>query len=127
MIRTKISDPWREVTWDEALAHTAREFRRIQQQHGRNAIGAIVSSRCTNEEDYLVQKLVRTRLRQQQRRHLRPRLPFADRLRAQADAGRIGRHANLQVGGAGRCHRRARRQPERCPSGVRLAPQAPRA
>ena len=60
MIRTKISDPWREVTWDEALAHTAREFRRIQQQHGRNAIGAIVSSRCTNEEDYLVQKLVRT-------------------------------------------------------------------
>ncbi|MDP2134531.1 MAG: formate dehydrogenase subunit alpha [Sulfuritalea sp.] len=60
MIRAKISDPWREVSWDEALAHTAREFRRIQQQHGRNAVGAIVSSRCTNEEDYLVQKLVRT-------------------------------------------------------------------
>ncbi len=60
MIRAKISDPWREVSWDEALAHTAREFRRIQQAHGRNAIGAIVSSRCTNEEDYLVQKLVRT-------------------------------------------------------------------
>jgi formate dehydrogenase major subunit len=60
MIRAKISDPWREVTWDEALAHTAREFRRIQEKHGRNAIGAIVSSRCTNEEDYLVQKLVRT-------------------------------------------------------------------
>ena len=60
MIRAKITDPWREVSWDEALAHTAREFRRIQQQHGRNAIGAIVSSRCTNEEDYLVQKLVRT-------------------------------------------------------------------
>ncbi|MCM2288856.1 MAG: formate dehydrogenase subunit alpha [Sulfuritalea sp.] len=60
MIRARISDPWREVSWDEALAHTAREFRRIQQAHGRNAIGAIVSSRCTNEEDYLVQKLVRT-------------------------------------------------------------------
>jgi formate dehydrogenase major subunit len=59
MIRAKISDPWREVSWEEALAHTAREFRRIQQKHGRNAIGAIVSSRCTNEEDYLVQKLVR--------------------------------------------------------------------
>ncbi|MBI3096159.1 MAG: formate dehydrogenase subunit alpha [Rhodocyclales bacterium] len=59
MVRAKISDPWREVSWDEALAHTAREFRRIQQEHGRNAIGAIVSSRCTNEEDYLVQKLVR--------------------------------------------------------------------
>ncbi|MDZ4255788.1 MAG: formate dehydrogenase subunit alpha [Sulfuritalea sp.] len=60
MIRAQISDPWREVSWDEALAHTAREFRRIQDQHGRNAIGAIVSSRCTNEEDYLVQKLVRS-------------------------------------------------------------------
>ncbi|WP_310450477.1 formate dehydrogenase subunit alpha [Sulfuritalea sp.] len=60
MIRARISDPWRKVSWDEALAHTAREFRRIQQAHGRNAIGAIVSSRCTNEEDYLVQKLVRT-------------------------------------------------------------------
>ena len=60
MIRDRISDPWREVSWEEALAHTASEFRRIQQQHGRNSIGAIVSSRCTNEEDYLVQKLVRT-------------------------------------------------------------------
>ena len=59
MMRAKTSDPWRQVSWDEALAHTAREFRRIQAKHGRNSVGAIVSSRCTNEEDYLVQKLVR--------------------------------------------------------------------
>jgi formate dehydrogenase major subunit len=59
MIRAKISDPWREVSWDEALAHTASEFRRIQAKHGKDAIGALVSSRCTNEEDYLVQKMVR--------------------------------------------------------------------
>ncbi len=59
MIRLRTSDPWREVSWQEALEHAASEFRRIQQQHGRNAIGALVSSRCTNEEDYLVQKLVR--------------------------------------------------------------------
>jgi formate dehydrogenase major subunit len=59
MIRAKISDPWREVSWDEALAYAAAEFRRIQQKHGQNSIGAMVSSRCTNEEDYLVQKLVR--------------------------------------------------------------------
>jgi len=59
MIRTKIGDPWREVSWDEAIAHTASEFRRIQNQHGRGAIGGITSSRCTNEETYLVQKLVR--------------------------------------------------------------------
>ncbi len=59
MIRAKISDPWREVSWEEAIAHAAGEFRRIQDKHGRNSIGALVSSRCTNEEDYLVQKLVR--------------------------------------------------------------------
>ena len=59
MIREKISDPWREVTWQEAFSHVANEFRRIQYQHGRGAIGGITSSRCTNEETYLVQKLVR--------------------------------------------------------------------
>ena len=59
MIREKISDPWREVTWDEAYKHVANEFRRIQYQYGRNSIGGITSSRCTNEETYLVQKLVR--------------------------------------------------------------------
>ena len=59
MIRSKISDPWREVSWDEALAYAASEFRRIQAKHGKDAIGGITSSRCTNEETYLVQKLVR--------------------------------------------------------------------
>ncbi|CAM5466033.1 Putative formate dehydrogenase [Mycolicibacterium aubagnense] len=59
MIREKITDPWREVSWEEALTHTANEFRRIQYQYGRSAIGGITSSRCTNEETYLVQKLVR--------------------------------------------------------------------
>ena len=59
MIRTKISDPWREVSWEEAIAHTASELKRIQAKYGRDSIGAITSSRCTNEETYLVQKLVR--------------------------------------------------------------------
>ena len=59
MIRAKISDPWREVSWDEAIAYTASEFKRIQTQYGRHAVGGITSSRCTNEETYLVQKLVR--------------------------------------------------------------------
>ncbi|WP_274630730.1 formate dehydrogenase subunit alpha [Arvimicrobium flavum] len=59
MIREKISDPWREVSWEEALAHTAKEFKRIQYQYGRGSVGGITSSRCTNEETYLVQKLVR--------------------------------------------------------------------
>ncbi|MFC5384796.1 formate dehydrogenase subunit alpha [Aquamicrobium segne] len=59
MIRERVSDPWREVTWEEALAHTASEFRRIQEKYGRSSVGGITSSRCTNEETYLVQKLVR--------------------------------------------------------------------
>jgi formate dehydrogenase major subunit len=59
MLREKIGDPWREVSWEEAIGRVAGEFRRIQQQHGLGAIGGITSSRCTNEETYLVQKLVR--------------------------------------------------------------------
>ena len=47
------------VGWDEAIGHAAREFRRIQAKYGRDSIGGITSSRCTNEETFLVQKLVR--------------------------------------------------------------------
>jgi formate dehydrogenase major subunit len=59
MIRAKITDPWREVTWKEAIDHAASEFKRIQAEYGRDSIGGITSSRCTNEETYLIQKLVR--------------------------------------------------------------------
>jgi len=59
MIRRKLTDAWQEVSWEDAIAHTAAEFRRIQARYGRNSIGGITSSRCTNEETYLVQKLVR--------------------------------------------------------------------
>src|ERR1700687_1297025 len=59
LIRASISDPWREVSWEEAIAHAASELRRIQGKYGRDSIGGITSSRCTNEETYLVQKLVR--------------------------------------------------------------------
>ncbi len=59
MVREKTTDPWRVTTWQEAIGRVADEFRRIQRQYGRDAIGGITSSRCTNEETYLVQKLVR--------------------------------------------------------------------
>jgi len=59
MIREKITDPWREVSWDEALSYAASEFKRIQAKYGRTSIGGITSSRCTNEETFLVQKLIR--------------------------------------------------------------------
>jgi formate dehydrogenase major subunit len=59
MIRAKITDPWKEVSWEEAINHAASEFKRIQKKYGRGSIGGITSSRCTNEETYLVQKMVR--------------------------------------------------------------------
>ncbi len=59
MIREKITDPWREVSWDEAINYAASEFKRIQAKYGRSSVGGITSSRCTNEETFLVQKLIR--------------------------------------------------------------------
>lgn len=59
MIRDRIDQPWREVTWDEAFSFTATRLRDIQAKHGKQAIGGITSSRCTNEETYLVQKMIR--------------------------------------------------------------------
>ena len=59
MVREKITDPWRETTWEEAIGKAASEFKRIQAKYGVDSIGGITSSRCTNEETYLVQKLIR--------------------------------------------------------------------
>ena len=59
MIRETINDPWREVSWDEALTFAATRLRGLQEKYGRRSIGVITSSRCTNEETYLVQKLAR--------------------------------------------------------------------
>jgi len=59
MIRASIDQPWREVEWDEAFAYAASELKRISAKYGKHALGGITSSRCTNEETFLVQKLVR--------------------------------------------------------------------
>jgi formate dehydrogenase major subunit len=59
MMREKIADAWREVSWEEAIGRVASEFKRIQAEAGKNSIGVITSSRCTDEETYLVQKLAR--------------------------------------------------------------------
>jgi formate dehydrogenase major subunit len=59
MIRKSIHEAWQEVSWDEAIAYAASEFKRIQAKDGKDAVGGITSSRCTNEEVYLVQKLIR--------------------------------------------------------------------
>ena len=59
MIRESIDDAWRVVSWEEAIAFTATKLKDIQAHHGQGAIGGITSSRCTNEEVFAVQKLVR--------------------------------------------------------------------
>ena len=59
MIRDSIDQPWQEVSWEEAISFAAERLRSIQADHGRESIGGITSSRCTNEETYLVQKLIR--------------------------------------------------------------------
>jgi formate dehydrogenase major subunit len=59
MLREKITDEWREVSWDEAIQYTATKLKAIQEKYGDNSIGGITSSRCTNEEIFVVQKMIR--------------------------------------------------------------------
>jgi formate dehydrogenase major subunit len=60
MIRESISDEWQVVDWDTAISYVAGRMRAIQDKYGVGAIGGITSSRTTNEEVYVVQKMVRT-------------------------------------------------------------------
>ena len=59
MIRKSIHDEWRVVSWGEAIEYAASEIKRISAKYGKDAMGGITSSRCTNEEVYVTQKLVR--------------------------------------------------------------------
>ena len=59
MIRKSVDDPWQVVGWAEALRYAASEIQRVQAKYGQGAVGGITSSRCTNEETWLVQKLIR--------------------------------------------------------------------
>jgi formate dehydrogenase major subunit len=52
-------DTFREATWEEALALVARRFAEIKAKDGPDALAFISSSKCTNEESYLMQKLAR--------------------------------------------------------------------
>ena len=60
MVRDSIHDDWRVVSWDEAIAEAARRLKQVQATSGQGAIGGITSSRCTNEEVFAMQKMVRT-------------------------------------------------------------------
>jgi formate dehydrogenase major subunit len=63
MMREQITDDWREVEWDEAISFVARRFSEIQEKYGVGSVGAISSSRTTNEEVYVVQRMVRDAFR----------------------------------------------------------------
>ena len=58
-VRERTTDPWREVSWEEAIGTVATRMKQIQAQYGTGSIGGISSSRCTNEEVYVVQKMIR--------------------------------------------------------------------
>ena len=50
---------FKEATWDEAYDHIVANLTRIKAEHGGNAVAGISSARCTNEENYLMQKFIR--------------------------------------------------------------------
>ena len=59
MVRDSIDEPWRVVSWEEAISFAAQRLMAVQAKYGRGSIGGITSSRCTNEEVYVVQKMIR--------------------------------------------------------------------
>jgi formate dehydrogenase major subunit len=52
-------DGFREIEWDEALDIIEQKFKSVKQEHGPDALAFIASSKCTNEESFLMQKLAR--------------------------------------------------------------------
>ncbi|HEV2619063.1 MAG TPA: formate dehydrogenase subunit alpha, partial [Acidobacteriaceae bacterium] len=52
-------DTFVEITWEQALDVIAEKFTKIKQEHGPDALAFIASSKCTNEESFLMQKLAR--------------------------------------------------------------------
>jgi predicted molibdopterin-dependent oxidoreductase YjgC len=59
LIRDQKGGDLREASWDEALGLVALRLNQIQAEDGPDAIGFLASAKCTNEENYLLQKLAR--------------------------------------------------------------------
>lgn len=55
----KAAEAFDQVSWDEALDRVASEFRRITEEHGPNSVAVLGSSKCTNEENYVLQRFAR--------------------------------------------------------------------
>ena len=124
MIRENIDDEWQIVSWDEAIAYTAAKLLDIQARHGDQAIGGITSSRCTNEEVFVVQKMVRTAFGNNNVDTCARVCHSPTGFGLNSSVRYVGGHSGLQVGRAGRRDPADRRQPHRRPSGVRFAHEA---
>ena len=121
MIREDIADPWREVSWDEAFNFAAAKFKGIQQKYGRDAVGGITSSRCTNEETYLVQKLIRGGFGNNNVDTCARVCHSPTGYGLSHDVRHLGRHAGFRLGRAYRRRHGDRRQSGLRASRVRLA------
>jgi formate dehydrogenase alpha subunit len=56
----KVNGEFKETTWEEALTRVADELKRIKGSHGADALAVFGSSKCTNEENYILQRFVRS-------------------------------------------------------------------
>jgi formate dehydrogenase alpha subunit len=61
--RRRKEDELAPISWEEALDHVAQELTRIKTTFGSESIAFLGSSKCTNEENYLFQKIARTLLK----------------------------------------------------------------
>lgn len=59
LMRARRSAAFQESTWDSALDYVAGRLRAIRDQHGPDSIAVLTSAKCTNEENYLLQKFTR--------------------------------------------------------------------
>jgi len=55
----KVNDSFEEVSWEQALELVATRFKQIKDKHGSNSLAVLGSSKCTNEENYLLQRFAR--------------------------------------------------------------------
>jgi formate dehydrogenase alpha subunit len=60
LARTSRKEPFKPTTWDAALGTVARRLTEIRDQYGPDSVAFLTSAKCTNEENYLVQKLARS-------------------------------------------------------------------
>ena len=124
MIRKRIVDPWQEVSWEEAIAYAAAELKRVQNRYGRGSIGGITSSRCTNEEAYLVQKMVRAAFGNNNVDTCARVCHSPTGYGLKTAFGTPGGDARLRFGRKQRRHHGDRRESDRRSSGVRLDHEA---